>query len=99
MGNRLEDYQVWSYGPSMVLSKGKLLQYSIRKVPVVVAIQAMSKNVEPKQTDHIKGVSDSLVSFSVPDPSDLSFPLSTEELSREQCADSSFAATVCCCSF
>lgn len=91
LGNKLSGNRVWpnvSLSP-MVLSEGELLQVT-KGDPVAVATRAMIKNAECVLTEETKTVSKA-VSFSIPDLSDLSFPFSTDELSKEQHSDSSLA--------
>ncbi len=92
LGNKLAGDRVWPNVPSspMVLSEGDVIQAVTKGVPVTVVTRSMTKNAECVLTDEAKRVSKA-VSLAIPDLSDLSFPFSTDEWSREQHSDSSLA--------
>ncbi len=88
LGNKLAGDRVWPNVPSspMVLSEGDVT----KGVPVTVVTRSMTKNAECVLTDEAKR-GPKAVSLAIPDLSDLSFPFSTDEWSREQHSDSSLA--------
>ncbi len=92
LGNKLAGGRVWPNVPSspMVLSEADVIQVVTKGDPVAVVTRSMAKDAECVLTDETKRVS-KIVSLSIPDLSDLSFPFSSDEWSREQHSDSSLA--------
>ncbi len=100
LGNKLAGDCVWPNVPSspMVLTEGDVIQIVTKGDTVAVATRSMTKYTECVLTDEAKKAPKA-VSLSIPDLSDLSFPFSKDEWSREKHSDSSFRLIIYSCFF
>lgn len=90
LGNKLAGDKVWpNASPSpMVSSSGELSEYEMVVDPVGVVTRAMAKSMEhlkPQERSELKAQH---IFLPVPDLSSLPFPLSADDLSKEQRLDS-----------